>query len=71
MSNLPTPSPTTIAGAFNLDTLPHVPLTPEQNKALPRAVKDLKETLATLRKFPLQDGGSEPGTLFAPVPDRR
>jgi hypothetical protein len=70
VSNLRTPSSTTIAGTFILNALPHVPLTPEQNKALSRVVKDLKETLATLRKYPLQDGGSEPGTLFAPVPDR-
>lgn len=47
-----------------------VNLTPEQIKRLPHALKDIADTSAELRKFPLQDGGSEPGTLFTPIADR-
>ncbi len=70
-STAPKPLPAETTDPSALAKQLNVTLTPEQSKALPRAVKDLQDTLATLRKYPLQDGGGEPGTLFTPVPDRR
>ncbi len=48
-----------------------VHLTPEQQKALPTALKNVHESLGSLRKYHLTDGGSEPGILFTPTPEKR
>lgn len=43
------------------------PLSEAQRTGLPKQLKDLDDGSAPLRKFPLEDGGSEPGILFRPT----
>lgn len=45
-----------------------IPLTEEQRKGLPAQLKDLDNLCTKIRQFALEDGGSEPGTIFHPVP---
>jgi hypothetical protein len=49
----------------------HTPLTQAQRSGLPSQLKDLDDSATELRKFALQDGGSEPGFIFRPSPSRR
>lgn len=70
-SSVPPPPPKNETAVPDLAKQLNVSLTPEQQKLLPRALKDIADTSASLRKYPLQDGGSEPGTLFTPTTDRR
>ncbi len=48
-----------------------VKMTAEQKRAFPQAIKEIRDTSNSLRKFTLSDGGSEPGILFTPTPDKR
>ncbi len=56
---------------LDLEKQLNIKLTDGQRQALPHALKDIADTSANLRKFPLQDGGNEPGTLFTPAQGRR
>lgn len=43
-------------------------LTEAQRRLLPQQLQELKATITALRKFPLQDGDSEPTTLLPILP---
>ncbi len=43
-------------------------LSAPQRKRLAKSLSDIDSTCDALRKFALQDGGSEPNTLFHPTP---
>lgn len=48
-----------------------ITISAEQRKEFPAAIKAMRDNSDSLRKFALSDGGSEPGILFTPTPDRR
>ncbi|CCW36296.1 hypothetical protein CWRG_01576 [Chthonomonas calidirosea] len=43
-------------------------LTEVQRSLLPKQLQELEDTITALRKFPLQDGASEPATLLLLLP---
>lgn len=43
-------------------------LTEAQRRLLPQQLQELKATITALRKFPLQDGDSDPATLLPILP---
>jgi len=48
-----------------------ITISAEQRKEFPAAIKAMRDNSYSLRTFALSDGGSEPGILFTPTPDRR